>query len=98
MRINRKVLLATVIAVVTSVSSMAATIYVNHAATGLDDGSSWSNAYVDLQSALSSAVSGDEIWVAKGTYYPGNGQSDRFGLVSNVSIFGHFDATETLLN
>lgn len=30
----------------------------------------WSNAYHDLQDALSNASSGDEIWVAAATYKP----------------------------
>jgi hypothetical protein len=34
------------------------------------DGSSWTLAYTDVQDALAIAVSGDEIWVAKGVYTP----------------------------
>ncbi len=49
-----------------SISAEAKTIYVNSGSGG--DGSSWANAYGDLQDGLDDAVYGDEIWVAAGTY------------------------------
>jgi hypothetical protein len=62
------------------------------------DGSSWANAYQYLQSALSVAEAGDQIWVAEGVYYPdeGPGQTNddcisTFALKDNVSIYGGFD-------
>ena len=48
----------------------AAVWHVNAAATGSNTGQNWSNAYTDLQSALSAAQSGDQIWVAQGMYVP----------------------------
>lgn len=43
-----------------------ATRYVNaNQVTGNHDGSTWTNAYQDLQQALAVAQEGDEIWVAK---------------------------------
>lgn len=43
--------------------------YVNAAATGLNNGSSWANAYTSLQKAIQNSCA-DTIRVAKGTYKP----------------------------
>jgi len=67
-------------------------IYVDASAIGADDGSSWTDAYNDLQNALLAATSGYEIWVATGTYKPHQG-SDRtvsFQLKSGVALYGGF--------
>jgi hypothetical protein len=71
--------------------------YVNLNASGSNDGTSWTNAYVDLQSAFSSATSGDSIWVAKGTYKPTSGTTRTiyFRLKSGISIFGAFSGNES---
>ena len=45
-------------------------IYVDADANGLNDGSSWTDAFNDLQGALSVALPGDKIRVAQGTYKP----------------------------
>ena len=50
-------------------------VFVKHDATGANNGTSWVNAYTDLQRAMDS-TSGQQIWVAAGTYYP---QSDTLG-------------------
>ncbi len=76
------------------------TIYVNQNATGADDGSSWMDAYTDLQNALP-ANEGDTIWVAQGIYYPDvpNGNtSASFTLSNNVHLLGGFNGTETSAN
>ena len=70
--------------------------YVKPAATGAGDCSSWANA-CNLQFALTKATSGDEIWVAVGTYKPTNG-SDRaatFQLKAGGEVYGGFAGTET---
>lgn len=72
-------------------------IYVNGAATGDNNGTNWSNAYQDLQSALTAATSGKDIWVAAGTYKPTTG-ADRtatFTLKNGVNIYGGFSGVET---
>ena len=53
-----------------SVLSTQAQIYVDAAATGNSNGSSWNNAYTNLQTALDAAPAGAEIRVASGTYKP----------------------------
>jgi hypothetical protein len=76
--------------------------------TGANTGSSWSDAFRDLQSALNLAKSGDEIWVAKGIYKPtavnpldtqfDNGSDPRaktFYLKEGVKLYGGFEGTET---
>jgi hypothetical protein len=76
-------------------------IYVKSDAVGANDGSSWVNAYVSLQSAIDVAVSGDQIWVSKGIYIPsydyglGDIRYNHFRLVENVAIYGGFAGTET---
>ena len=72
-------------------SSHAATIYVNDDAGGNDDGSSWSDAFTDLQDGLAGAGSGDQIWVAAGVYIPGMTETDTFQLISGVEIYGGFE-------
>jgi hypothetical protein len=45
----------------------AGVVFVDAAAGGAGDGSSWSNAYTDLRVALDGAASGDDLWIAQGT-------------------------------
>ena len=75
-------------------------IYVDQDATGANDGSSWADAYVDLQDALAMAVYGDEIWVAEGIYLPmveHGGTGDRFKsfqLKNGMALYGGFDPSQ----
>jgi hypothetical protein len=68
--------------------------YVTPGGTG--NCASWANTCV-LQTALTSAVSGDEIWVASGTHKPttGTDRSITFQLKSGVALYGGFAGTET---
>ncbi|MCP4107983.1 MAG: right-handed parallel beta-helix repeat-containing protein [Desulfobacteraceae bacterium] len=77
-------------------SSASKIIYVRHDATGANDGSSWEDARTNLQTALTNASNGDEVWVASGTYKP-TADSDRsatFQLKNGVEIYGGFDGLE----
>ncbi|HET6546199.1 MAG TPA: choice-of-anchor Q domain-containing protein [Rhodanobacteraceae bacterium] len=80
-----------------SVSGQAALCYVNGAAeTGANDGSSWDNAYVQLQSALADAGC-TEVWVARGLYKPGTTQTDHFDIRSGTAVYGGFRGDEIVL-
>ncbi len=81
-----------------------AVLYVDAEAAGGNMGSSWTHAFIQLQSALAIALPGDEIWVAGGTYRPdhdledGGYTDDReatFRLPKSIAIYGGFDGTET---
>jgi hypothetical protein len=72
-------------------------IYVDIDATGADDGTSWTGAFTNLQDAIFAAPGTREIWVAEGTYYPGDSISDSFVLKPNVPVYGGFKGSETQL-
>lgn len=93
---------------------LGSTIVVDASATGNNDGSSWADAYTQLQSALAVASSGDEIQAAMGVYTPAGISGDRtatFQLLNGVTIKGGYaglsspdanerdiDAYETILS
>ena len=74
-------------------------IYVNQNATGVNDGSSWANAYTNLQNAIAASEATDQIWVAAGTYRPtvGSNRQTSFVLPEGVRLYGSFGGTETAL-
>lgn len=71
--------------------------YVDADANGANNGSTWADAFTSLQSALEAAVSGDQVWVAEGTYTPTAkhcGTDERFKsfqLKNGVPLYGGFD-------
>ncbi|MDX2303447.1 MAG: T9SS type A sorting domain-containing protein [Microscillaceae bacterium] len=90
-------------------NAQAAIIYVDASALGSNNGSSWVNAYTNLQSALSTALNGDEIWVANGVYIPSvaldidglNGAEIRektFQIPPGVAMYGGFAGGEDSLS
>ncbi len=73
-------------------------IYVDSSAvSGQNTGADWDNAYTDLQDALGVITGGNEIWVAKGTYFPTDDTNREiyFELPSNVILLGGFTGDET---
>jgi archaellin len=81
------------------------TILVNHAATGANDGTSWADAYTNLQSALTELADPrtggpGNIWIAQGTYKPTTGTDvdATFALSANVLLLGGFVGNETIVS
>ena len=81
-------------------SASAAVRYVRADLTsGANNGSSWENAYQGaggIATALAASVSGDEVWVAAGTYKPTTGTSRAASLTlkTGVALYGGFSGTE----
>jgi hypothetical protein len=80
--------------------------YVNDDGDAGNGCTSWLDACPELQTALSLAGDGDQIWVAEGTYLPdydvktGLHTGDReasFHLISGVALYGGFDGKEKTL-
>ncbi len=67
--------------------------------SGYGDGSSWQQAFSDLQAALAVAVAGDEIWVTDGIYHPttGTDRTASFVIPDGVALYGGFNGTESSL-
>ncbi|MDX9881036.1 MAG: choice-of-anchor Q domain-containing protein [Prolixibacteraceae bacterium] len=73
-------------------------IFVDASASGSNNGANWTNAYTSLQTAITAATSGTQIWVVAETYKPTT-STDRgisFTLKNGVAIYGGFAGTETL--
>src|ERR1700755_743292 len=80
------------------VASVNATCYVKWDAAGSNNGTSWNDAFVDLQTALGTTAC-QEIWVGRGTYRPST--TDRtasFNLPSGVVVYGGFAGVESSMD
>ena len=79
-----------------------ARLYVRAGAMGANTGLNWTDAFADLQTALtySCAQNLAEIWVAAGTYKPTTTttRTISFAMRPNVAIYGGFAGTETTLS
>jgi hypothetical protein len=73
-----------------------AIVYVDHAATGANNGTSWTDAYLTLQSAIINANDGDEIWIAEGRYTPP--ASGWTPIYDTIDIHGGFVSGATSLD
>lgn len=72
---------------------LSAQVFVNAAAADGGDGTTWATAYNSLSDALAAATSGDEVWVATGTYTTPVDSS--FYIDKTLSVLGGFAGTET---
>lgn len=77
-------------------------VYVKADAAGLDDGSSWTNAYQSLWVALFAHPEPVQFWVARGTYvalplFP-PARAYRFVIQRGQQLYGGFEGTETSLD
>ena len=67
------------------------TLYVDQRAMNRSDGSTWPNAFTDLNDALGMAAYGDTILIAQGIYTPDDPNGDpnaTFALVRGVTLQG----------
>ncbi len=73
-------------------------VYVKKDAVGNQDGSSWGNAMVDLQEAISyvSVLDSVTIWVAAGAYYGDTTSSTAFKIETGINVFGGFAGDEPI--
>lgn len=80
-------------------------VYVKSDASGLNNGTSWQNAYKELSTAINNTTNG-QIWVASGTYkpltdlagnVPANSKLKTFRLKERVAIYGGFAGNESML-
>jgi hypothetical protein len=80
----------------------AATIYVDASRPDdSGDGLSWATARKYLQTALTAAQAGDQIWVAQGTYKPTTNpaaQNVSFAMKEGVAIYGGFTSGQMNLS
>lgn len=83
-------------------------VYVDDSTVGANDGTSWSDAFRDLQAALDAVEASQgaitEIWVASGIYIPTkrtdpeDPRSATFAMVNGVSMYGGFAGTESSID
>ncbi len=81
------------------------TVYVSLTASGLNNGSSWADAFTNIQEAIDSSSLGDEVWVASGVYYPstdttglvpGDSRRKTFHLKNSIQLYGGFIGNEAI--
>lgn len=91
-------------AVVASSAHGQTIIHVDDNAPSDGDGTTWATALNSLQDALALATTGDEIFVAQGTYVPSDcdggecleiHRAETFQLISGVSIYGGYAGVGT---
>lgn len=71
-------------------------LYVNKNATGGNNGLSWADAFIDLQDALSTVTTNEDIWIAQGVYTPHASDRSVYFVIDkeNLKLYGGFTGTE----
>ncbi len=71
-------------------------LYVTPTGAGLRDGTSWSNAMDDLNTAIlySTLCNYPQVWVSEGTYYGDNTSANAFTTMAGVHVYGGFQGNE----
>ena len=83
------------------VSNIHSQVFVNQNATGNNDGTSWSDAFSNLQDAINNAPTGSQLWIATGNYTPSlssQPDSNFFSIDNTLELYGGFAGTETMLS
>ncbi len=73
-------------------------VYVNASAPAGGNGSSWGTAFQSVQTAVTAASSGSQVWVAAGTYTEPSVSYTNILMKDGVSLYGGFAGTETSLS
>lgn len=90
---RRLFLLLSILYIAIPYRSSAGVFYVHAGASGsVTNGLSWDTAFRKIQDAILASSSGDELWVAAGTYAQG------ITLKEGIALFGGFSGTETERN
>jgi hypothetical protein len=94
----KKIILLTVASFAIFIAN-AKIIYIDIDATGSADGTTWTNAYTNLQVALNTAAFQDELWIADGIYTQNTTNRDSaFQWTTPIlKLYGGFNGTETTL-
>ncbi|HEX6834322.1 MAG TPA: hypothetical protein VF132_12375 [Rudaea sp.] len=84
-------------AILVAASPARAVCYFDAQATGAATGTSWADAYTDLQAALAGPVC-TEVWVARGIYKPTatTDPSKSFAIPAGTAVYGGFAGNETM--
>lgn len=74
--------------------------YIDGAATGTNAGTSWANAFTTINAAYSKVVSGDTVWIARGTYLPttDNDRLKSMYFKDGAKVYGGFAGNETFFS
>lgn len=80
-----------------NIRTLRSPIFVSDTATGMNNGTSWTNAYTDLSLALANEPESD-FYIKAGTYSPGTSTSDKFIVTTNQKLYGGFNGTETMVS